>query len=365
MEVNMELNVNIGQEFIIEQGGNSIRQFPFLAAFNNDVFANFAQHGDLFGIYHAVDGMRISRDGGSTWPTYIQNQDFFLSSLIKLNNGHLFGMDYISIRVDAKNIKCRYWKSIDNGNSWTDHEGNVCLPQDQYQYPENENGGFEFHRTIIVTPDGSLQGTMYGKYAGDIMFRVIWVKSIDDGKNWTFVSTVAYDDSLGVEGYCEPVVARCKDNSLLCIMRIGSFYPLYQCRSTDNGLTWSTPTTLQGIDPCYTQSVDPDLCLMTNGILVLSYGRPNCSLLFSIDGNGELWGNHTIAYVSKISEYTDAKVATQDNWLLDSTTSGYTGVREIARNRLLLIGDAGADWSNPENYIIWGKYIDVDINIDM
>jgi hypothetical protein len=72
---------------------------------------------------------------------------------------------------------------------------------------------------------------------------------------------------------------------------------------------------------------------------VLSYGRPNCNMLFSLDGNGNKWGNLTSTYINK--------------------TSGYTGVREVAPNKLLLIGDKGPNWLSPESYEIWGKYIDV------
>ena len=74
------------------------------------------------------------------------------------------------------------------------------------------------------------------------------------------------------------------DGSLLVVMRIGSSQPVYQTRSTDGGLTWGTPTTLPGVASADTYSVDPDLALMANGPLVLSYGRPTTNLIFSLDG---------------------------------------------------------------------------------
>ena len=181
-------------------------------------------------------------------------------------------------------------------------------------------------------PDGSIQGLMYGAYAGDSDYRAIWVKSTDGGKNWSVVSTVAISTGDGPTVYCEPTVARCYDGSLLCVMRTG-YAPLYQCRSTDNGLTWSTPEILPGVSENDAYSADPHLYLMSNGVLVLSYGRPYCKMLFSADGTGETWTDLTITYDKE-------------------DTSGYTGICEVAPNRLLLVGDKGADWQNPENFEI-------------
>ena len=129
-------------------------------------------------------------------------------------------------------------------------------------------------------------------------------------------------------------------------MRVESFLPLYQSRSTDGGLTWSAPTTLPGVPPEETHSVDPELTLMANGTLVLSYGRPKTRMLFSLDGSGRNWGNLTETF--------------------DHGT-GYTGVREVAPNRLLVItensvhkrinnGFHNLNLAPPK---IVGKYIDV------
>ena len=334
------ISISLGREFTIENGGSSIRQFPFLFNFDNISITTFSQHTDDIYSAHPEDGMRVSMDNGTTWPVYLEGSELYSTSIIKLKNGQLFSMSYINLRKDTKHSKCFYGISQNNGVSWTRLTGIVNFPRDQALLSRSSWGGLLFHRTLMEMDDGSLQGTMYGTYADDKKYRCLWVKSTNMGASWDVVSTIAYDPEVGSEGFCEPVAARCTDGSFLCVMRTGSMrHPLYQCRSLDEGLTWSIPEILPGVNQKDALSVDPDLCLMTNGVLVLSYGRPGCKLLFSTDGCGRQWGNLTTVY--------------------DSTTSGYTGVREIAPGRLMVIGDRGANQSKPSNFEIWGRYVNV------
>ncbi|MBE6761353.1 MAG: exo-alpha-sialidase [Ruminococcaceae bacterium] len=334
------LDISVGEEFIIEDGETEIRQFPFVHGFGDDVIVSFSQFTDTEWGIHENNGLRVSHDGGATWPTYIEESDLYFTSVVKLNSGALLGINYTSYWIDQRHSSVEYATSTDNGETWEKHTGTVEFPQN-LKITNTGWSSFQFHRGMMVMPDGSIQGLMYGAYEGDSDYRTIWVKSTDDGENWSVVSTVAAPTGITTEPttFCEPTVARCSDGSLLCVMRIGNA-PLYQCRSTDNGLTWSKPEQLPGVTDTDAYSVDAYLYMMSNGVLVLSYGRPNCKMLFSPDGTGREWKYLT-------PTYTD-------------TTSGYTGVCEVSPGKLLLVGDKGADWQSPENPAIWGKYVYVN-----
>jgi len=337
------LDISVGEKFIVDDGGTEIRQFPFAHSFGDDVIVAFSEFTDTQWGVHEKNGVRVSHDGGATWPTYIEEADMYFTSMVQLDSGELLGINYTSYFIDERHATVEYSTSSDKGDSWTHHTGTIEFQRDIKDMAGNSGwSSFVFHRGMMVMPDGSIQGLMYGGYADDNEYRVIWVKSTDEGENWTVVSDVAVPSGTGPTVYCEPNVARCADGSLLCVMRIGNA-PLYQCRSIDNGLTWSEPEQLPGITDTDAYSVDPALFLMSNGVLVLSYGRPHCKMLFSADGTGNSW--------------TDLELSFNEG--TEGLTSGYTGICEVAPNKLLLIGDGGADWQSPENPVIWGKFVDV------
>ncbi len=241
------ITITVGPEFTIEKGGRSLRQFPFLEVFDKSVFVTFSQHSDDYND-HPEDGMRISRNSGFSWPDYINQPDLYLTSIVALNKTTLLGVNYVAYFKDSTHAEMHYSKSLDKGKTWNPYTGTVTFPKQIKRMDKSTWSSIVFHRTLMLMPDGSIQGTMYGHYASDTKYRSIWVKSIDGGANWTVVSTIAYNPLIGSESFCEPVVTRCADGSLLCVMRVGTNNPLYQCRSKDNGLTWSTPVTLPGID---------------------------------------------------------------------------------------------------------------------
>lgn len=333
------MRITVGSEFIIEAGGSKVRQFPNLSAFGSDVFAGFYQTPDEVTDGHPANLMRISRDGGLTWPERLEMPDFPPVNLVKLANGDLIGIPFMQYRIAASAASFYLWKSTDNGVSWGKSKAVVTFPSEQ-QFINSKpgRGGFS-NINLLLLADGSLAALAYGHYSADTSARVLWMRSADGGINWKAAATVAYCPGIGTEGCDEAWAVECPDGSMLCVMRVGAYEPLYQCRSTDGGLTWSTPDHLPGVDAGLTKSVLPVLHRMTNGILALSYGRPYVNLLFSGDGCGYGWSNYTRVY--------------------SDTASGYTGMAEIAANRLIIAGDRGANWQNPAEYEIWGRYIDV------
>jgi len=326
------------------------RQFPFLWQFGDTVIASWSQHTDTYETA-PYDAIMVSRDGGKTWGEKQVKQNFYLTSICQLEDETLFGVNYWTHYVDKRTATVHYWTSDDLGASWTEHEGTIHHETDT----SANSGGWAsivFHRGMRQLPNGTLQGLGYGHYVGDKTYRCVVIESADGGKNWYVTGTVASDAPLdengteisGVEGFCEPVMAECADGSLLCMMRIGSNKPLYQSRSYDGGATWTTPEMLPGIKTLSeSYSVDPDLCLMDNGVLVLTTGRPNAKMLVSLDGSGYLWQeNSTPLYTG---------------------STGYTGVRQVGKDRLLVIGDMGSAWQGVAagaTYGIWGRFVNVE-----
>ena len=343
------LQITVGPEVTITRGTpENVRQFPYLSVFGNDFIIAISHHADAH-INEPADGLVISRDGGKTFSENFQGPaGFHLESApIRLRDGRLWAMMYPAYYnpADPRAAHTRIWTSPDAGRSWTATSATLHLPRTPERPWKGSNWcGFQFHRSFFEMPDGSLQGAVYGRFPKEKHCNY-WIKSTDGGLNWHVVSLIATPapgiTAKSFEGAGEPAAVQCPDGSLLCVFRQGSFLPMLQTRSTDGGKSWSKPETLPGVAPDVTQSVNPDLCLMRDGVLVLSYGRPGCRLLFSVDGCGRRWSNPTTIYEGK--------------------TTGYTGVREIAPGRLLVVGDTGAKFKPADRFVqtIWGKTVEV------
>jgi hypothetical protein len=111
----------------------------------------------------------------------------------------------------------------------------------------------------------------------------------------------------------QPHLFKMPNGDVLCVMRTDGHLPLMQARSTDGGRSWQKPT------PTGSLGVDPDLCLMTGGVLACSYGRPGNRIMFSADGTGRQWTDRIQIY-----EYRDGSF-------------GYTGIVEVEPGRLLFV----------------------------
>ncbi|HJN11352.1 MAG: exo-alpha-sialidase [Pirellulaceae bacterium] len=168
-------------------------------------------------------------------------------------------------------------------------------------------------RSVLQKKDGTLIACAHTHYRSDKKgkARVVCYHSRGGGRTWGSESTVAYDPEVGGEGFVEPVMSLCSNGDVLCMMRHG----LWQARSTDGGKTWQPYKTLE------VRGVDPDLCLMTDGILACSYGRPGNRIMFSVDGTGREWTDRVQIY-----EYQRGSF-------------GYTGIAEVEPGKLLYVYD--------------------------
>lgn len=333
--------VSMGERFTVDVSHDGKeRQFPFVYKFGKNIFVSYSEHKDAV-LASPVDAMMISRDNGKTWKEKITNPDFYITSMVE-KNGTLYGVVYFTYPESPDKEKMVYWTSKDMGKTWTKHEGVVYAPEGRHFAVHRKVwSSMLFHRGMQVMEDGSIQGLMYGYFDGEEKYTSVWVRSDDNCASWKMSSIVAtgpkIDTFSRAQGYCEPTFAQVKDGSILCVMRIGSYLPLFQCRSYDKGRTWSKPEALPGLSMEASQSVDAHLLLMKNGILALTYGRPHDRIAFSRDGSGYKWDGSLITY--------------------DGETTGYSGIVETAPGKLLQIADQGR--TGAKEMAIWGRFIKV------
>ncbi|MFK7694365.1 exo-alpha-sialidase [Paenibacillus sp. HJGM_3] len=353
------LSVNASSATTIEQAtGNQVRSFPHAYSIDSlvngkivkKVFVSFARNTDP-PQGPSIDAVRVSTDGGQTFPTVIQ--DLQTMNMIKKRDGSIVSVRFDTFPVSGNpyQVTSTYFTSTNDGVNWEQPDG--VVPLTGTVTSGSQIDWLKFHRGIIELNDGSLLAPLYGKYVGDTKSRSVLAKSTDGGVNWNIITTIAYNPNLYVttdtafEGFDETSIVRCADGTLLAVMRVGNTrYPLYQSRSNDNGANWSTPVKLPGQPDSNIYSVDPALLLMPNGILVLSYGRPDNKILVSEDGNGTTWTNMTTTYTA--------------------TSSDNTGIAVLDTNRLIQVGDTGASWNydltpfpSPNPFSIWKKTIDI------
>ncbi len=162
---------------------------------------------------------------------------------------------------------------LDNGDYLTALEWVDLLPADQWS----------------TDTRGRIRKTRIG---------VFIVRSSDQGYTWDFVHkfdagevkpVYGHADRAVDEGFDEADLVVTANGDILCVMRTGSYSPMFQSRSTDGGRTWSEPTSSGW------QAVKPRLTLLPNGILACAsgrgaYGHPQVThVMLSLDGNGEHW----------------------------------------------------------------------------
>ena len=108
--------------------------------------------------------------------------------------------------------------------------------------------------------------------------------SRDNGRSWARHGLIAYDPS-GELMMGEPCLAQTTDGKLVCVIRCADHQqrPMLITYSSDRGKTWGEPRRL------FDFGVMPQLLLLPNKVMVLSFGRPGVHLMFSPDGSAKRW----------------------------------------------------------------------------
>jgi len=270
---------------IITPADNNHIEFPNIKRFGQPGDSNaIIWMSYNIGVHPGGDtgNVRISTDNGDTWS--IPTNTIQAMNCAEKPDGSVIAVHCWSSTIQTTHsLAVRTWSSPTSSHN-TSYKS-VTLPFSSSLYT---------HRSLILSDKNDpnkLIVTFYGKRSDRNKFHTSLLRSLDGGQNWSFLSSVAdFNDAdiPGTEGYCEPVLVRLADNSLLCLMRLGTGSPCVQSRSVDGGVTWwSKPVALPGS----ASSIDPEILLLKNGTLVTTVGRRQPGIDFFVDysGTGNNW----------------------------------------------------------------------------
>ncbi len=281
----------------------------------SSLFGEGTHFGSLvsLGNGRVVTDSHVSEDAGRTW----RELPGALPRPSLLRDGSLLAMAYRALPVEGqKGVYAGFrHASMDGGETVEGpSESQVLVPKARAALGHGPHVGPLFGRSIVELENGDLVAGMYGWFDGDVepdryrkggtMRRAYTCISQDRGETWEYLSTVAYEPFLGNEGYSELVIRGLPNGEILALVRTGGNSnpgwqdnPLMTSRSADGGRTWS-PVERTGVEGCW-----PDLCVMDDGTLACTTGRPGAFIMFSAD-NGRTWTDHTPLNGERYSGYT-------------------------------------------------------------
>ena len=267
--------------------------------------------GDHIDPSQQTTGQLISRDGGMTW----HSPGFWVlgRNAWQFDDGSIIG-----IGLGAGDPQTTHTVGIYRWASPLEYLGystsSITLPW--------SIGSMHAERRIVKMPDGRFLLTVQGIKQGDTRWGTFVIHSTDQGQTWSYLSTVSFDQSVGTEGYNEPVIVLLPNGNLLCLMRTGSPAPMYQSISSDGGYTWTTP--VQVAD----SGVYPEAIVLQDGTLVVSSGRPGVYLMVDFTGTGSAW--------QQIRLYDGGPYPYWGGGYDDDTGCSYTSLAEVQPNVVML-----------------------------
>ena len=307
------------EPFIVKQSKGSLNwgylSHPFVSSYSNTLYLTYNLSGDGQGSLpkelSREDGPAYSSDRGKTWI---------------------------------------YGNAAKEAHEQMPSRG-VRLSSGEFIWPPVKKASF--NPMGVELANGDILFVSHTRETTNSPLSTILTSSEDGGQTYSQRSVVATkkDASWGNEGPCEPSMALLKNGELLVVMRTGSrgfasfsgttkAGQFLFARSSDGGYTWKTKwSSIPG--------VMPKLLQMSNGILVLAFGRPGNNLIFSSDNGHSWWGEIGLTPP-------------------DVKTSGYCAIAEVASNRLFVAYDVfNTDtsgiwlWEPKKRNKIMGLFIDI------
>lgn len=293
------LKITIGEPWEITRPDKVPQTRPYLYNMGQGLLLlSVAQGPDA---YWEPYGALKSTDAGRIW-TPIEQLDqnvYAPQPMLRLRDGSILGVSrWNKMRGDALVGQTVHFNA--QGEPTSVFDNRIYPPPDAMVVGERWG---VFDRHIFEESDGSILAVVYGRSKGGSAAHLM--KTTDRGETWRHASTIA--------PFGETAVARLSPTEMTAVCRQGTMMPMRQVWSHDGGKTWSEPAVLE------VGSVDPDVELMSNGVLACSYGRPSSCIMFSLD-QGKTWKSHRV--------------------ISDAVRYNYTAIREIRPGRLLYMHDA-------------------------
>ena len=258
-------------------------------------------------------GDRYSDDNGRTWQGTTGG---FGVGAEQLGDGRVLGFDYRCLPIEDESG----WYTLERSlaavgeREFQKSTARVFVSDATAAMGHGPHVGPLFMRSLVERNDGSLVGLFAGWFTSDTALcpygrgrpysRTYVCESSDEGITWKYLTTIGYDQ-IGSEGYNEGSMRRLANGRLLAVIRTGNERdfacqdnPIMWSESRDEGRTWSPPQRT-GLEGAY-----PSLAVLSDGHLVISYGRPGAMLAFSAD-DGRTWTDHTVVDATPYSGYTD------------------------------------------------------------
>ncbi len=255
----------------------------------------------------------LSADNGDTWQK--RESGTLGPGACELRDGRVFAMEYRSAPIDGEAgwYQSTGYVSTDAGRTVTTRDVRIHVPLAKPAYGHAYHPGPLYMRSMVEMDDGRLVALMAGWFHGDDVpcphnprrpySRTYACVSTDGGATWEYLATIGFGQ-IGSEGYNEGSMKRLPNGELAVALRTGSMRdakcqdnPIMFARSADGGATWSVPQRT-GVHGAF-----PDLLVLDDGTLAISYGRPGAAIVFSTDG-GETWTDHTVVDATPYSGYT-------------------------------------------------------------